>query len=76
MINRSPSDFVRAAENALTLPDHHEWIKSVADRITIGTEELWRAMCRVWLTNVADEAVGDDIIERIDDLLESDITGA
>ncbi|MDW6003308.1 ATP-dependent nuclease [Vibrio mangrovi] len=76
LINRSHSDFVSAAENALTLPDHHEWIKSVADRITIGTEELWRAMCRVWLDSSADETVGDDIIERIDDLLNSDIQEA
>lgn len=76
LINRSHSDFVSAAENALTLPDHHEWIKSVADRITIGTEELWRAMCRVWLTSIADGTVGSDIIERIDNLLDSEIQEA
>lgn len=71
LINRSHSDFVTAAENALTLSNHHEWIKSVADRITIGTEELWRAMARVWLSSIADETVGCEIVEQIDDLLDS-----
>jgi hypothetical protein len=32
----------------MTTPDHHSWIKLVADRIVIGGHELWRAMCVCW----------------------------
>lgn len=71
LINRSHADFVTAASTAITLPDHHEWLKSIADRLTIGTNEIWRAMCRVWLESCASPEVGDNIIEEIDDLLET-----
>lgn len=73
LINRSHTDFVHAAENALTLPDHHEWIKSIADRIVLGSDELWRAMCRVWLRECADDDIANDIIEAISDHLDSEI---
>jgi len=76
LINRSHSDFVSAAENALTLPDHHEWVKSVADRVILGSEELWRAMSRVWINNCADDNIAEDIIQVIIDHLNADIEPA
>ncbi|ADN77705.1 AAA ATPase [Ferrimonas balearica DSM 9799] len=71
LINRSHSDFVSAAVNALTLPDHHEWIKSVADRMVLGGDELWRAMSRAWIQNCAEENIAQDIIESISDHLDA-----
>lgn len=73
LINRSHADFVSAANNALTLPEHHEWIKSVADRMIIGTEEVWRAMSRVWLNECAEPEVAEDIVESLADFLDNNV---
>ncbi|WP_429101737.1 ATP-dependent nuclease [Aeromonas rivipollensis] len=73
LINRSHSDFVNAAENAMTLSDHHNWIKSVSDRIILGSDELWRAMCRVWIERCATEDTANDIIESISDYLDNNL---
>jgi predicted ATPase len=48
IIHRSHAELVNAVEAAMTTPDHHIWIKMVADRIVIGGHELWRAMCVCW----------------------------
>jgi hypothetical protein len=48
-IERSHSDLVDAASAAMTLPDHHDWIRSVADKVMVGGNELWRAMCRSYI---------------------------
>src|SRR5262249_21371983 len=42
-IARSHSNLVDAAQSAMTLNDHHDWIKSVADKLIIGGNTLWRA---------------------------------
>ncbi len=73
LINRSHADFVSAANNALTLPDHHEWIKSLADRMVIGKEEVWRAMSRVWLNECAEPEVAEDIVESLADFLDNNV---
>lgn len=52
IISRSHSDLVNHCQNAITLPDHHDWNKSVADNIVCGGNELWRALCRTWVEDV------------------------
>jgi predicted ATPase len=51
-ISRSHADLVNHCQIAITLPDHHDWNKSVADNIICGGHELWRALCRSWVVNV------------------------
>lgn len=71
LLNRSHSDLVSAANNAMTLNNHHDWIKSVADRMVVGGGELWRAMSRIWVSNFADDDTAKEIIDEIDDQLDS-----
>lgn len=71
IVNRSHSDLVNAAEDARTQPDHHDWIKLVADKIIVGGNELWRAMCRVWFARIASADTGEDILELISDHLDA-----
>lgn len=54
-IERSHSDFVDAACAAMTLPHHHDWIRHVADKVMLGGNELWRAMCRAYIATEAPE---------------------
>ena len=48
-IDRSHSDLADLGTQALTMPDHHDWIRHVADGIVIGGNELWRAMVKAYL---------------------------
>lgn len=52
IISRSHSDLVNHCQTAMTLPDHHDWNKSVADNIICGGNELWRALCRTWVEDI------------------------
>lgn len=52
IIGRSHSDLVNHCQSAMTLPDHHDWNKSVADNVICGSNELWRALCRIWVEEV------------------------
>ena len=52
IIARSHSDLVNHCQSAMTLPDHHDWNKSVADNVICGGNELWRALCRTWVEDV------------------------
>lgn len=49
-IERSHSDLVDAANGAMTLANHHDWVRYVADKIVVGGNELWRAMCRAYIS--------------------------
>lgn len=52
LISRSHSDLVNHCQSAMTLPDHHDWNKHVADNIICGGNDLWRVLCRTWVENV------------------------
>jgi hypothetical protein len=56
----------------MTLPDHHDWIISLADHLIIGGEELWRASCRSWVANLLDANQVTNQIEAIQDVLDQD----
>jgi hypothetical protein len=64
-IERSHSDFVDAANAAMTLPHHHDWVRHVADKVVVGGNELWRAMCRAYIDteNEAEFSVVVDAIQ-------------
>ncbi|MCW3478654.1 hypothetical protein OL229_03605 [Neisseriaceae bacterium JH1-16] len=70
VVNRSHSDLVDYAEDAMTQPDHHRWPGIVADRLIVGGDELWRAMCRVWVANNISQDTANRIVESIDSLLD------
>lgn len=50
-LNRSHADLVDQAQQAMTLPDHHEWVRSVADALVVGGSDLWRAMCMSYVSS-------------------------
>jgi predicted ATPase len=79
-ISRAPSDVIDALESSMTQSNHHDWVKAAADRLFLGTVELWRAMASAWATycvrpaertktvNVIQETL-DGLIGRTDILL-------
>jgi len=69
MIARSHSDLVDAAESAMALSNHHDWIKATADRVVVGGHELWRAMASAWVAHCAKkraQKIADAVEEALD----------
>jgi hypothetical protein len=69
-IARSHSELVDATERAMTLSDHHDWIKSVADKLIIGGITLWRAMAISWAKYCVPSQVGGPIVDQIQSALD------
>jgi len=70
-IRRSHSDFVDAAEAAMTASDHRGWIKTIANQIIIGGVELWRAMCIVWAEKCLSSKDVTELLRELDDLVDT-----
>ncbi len=66
-IDRSHADLVDACQLAMTMPDHHEWLRSVGDRLTVGGQELWRAMSRSFVKHLTESP---DFVARVREELE------
>lgn len=63
-IDRSHSEVVDASAAAMTLPSHHDWVRHVADKVVIGGDELWRAMCKSYI-EIADDDAFARIVEAV-----------
>ena len=42
-----------ACNNAMTLADHHEWVRVAASTLLCGGETLWQNMCAEWATGLS-----------------------
>jgi predicted ATPase len=47
-IGRDISLVEDACSSAMTLGDHHDWVRIAANKLRCGGEPLWRAMCAEW----------------------------
>jgi len=57
-----------ACSSAMTLNDHHEWVRVAANQLRCGGETLWRGMCAEWAPSLpAQEA--EKILRPIVDAL-------
>lgn len=70
IISRSHSDLVNHCQTAMTLPDHHDWNKYVADNIICGGNELWRALCRTWVEDVYQPDLNNFLVISLRDKLQ------
>lgn len=68
-INRPHSELVDEAERAMTLADHHEWVRSVADKLIIGGNILFRALVISWVKHCVPKEVAMPLIERVENVL-------
>jgi predicted ATPase len=66
---RRYAETVDALEQAMTLPDHHEWCPYVADRLQLSSRELWSALARIWIDRVLPQAEGEEFARHIVDSL-------
>ncbi|MCJ1961765.1 ATP-dependent nuclease [Novosphingobium mangrovi (ex Hu et al. 2023)] len=64
-ISRGPSETIDALNAAMTLSDHHDWVKEAADRLVIGGDILWQSMCASWVENCADDSSLQAVVSPI-----------
>lgn len=67
-IGRDVSKVIDTCNNAMTLTDHHDWVKMAASNLLCGGEVLWQAMCAEWAKG-ADPKFMKPVIQAIEDAL-------
>ncbi len=70
-LGRPASEVIDSLESAMTKTDHHDWIVSAADRLVVGGNELWRALCNSWVSSCADRAA----LNRLSEIIQGVIVG-
>ena len=68
-VGRSFAEVGDACVRAMSLSDHHDWVKSAADALTLESETLWQAMCAEWANNVFDGERAKPTVNVVSDLL-------
>ncbi len=68
-VGRGHSEVVDTCRKAMTYTDHRDWIKSAADQLVLGGDDLWAALCFCWVTQCLDEAEGRATIRPIEEAL-------
>jgi hypothetical protein len=67
-ISRDYSDVADACQKAMTLSDHHEWVRAAANQLRCGSDVLWQAMCSEW-AKMASASEVQPLIEGVRDAL-------
>jgi predicted ATPase len=70
-VGRGPSETIDALNSSLSLTNHHDWIKSAADRLTLGGDILWQALASSWTTNCATHDQLQSVSQPIRDALDA-----
>jgi hypothetical protein len=66
-IGRDVSKTIDACNNAMTLSDHHEWTNTAANKLVVGGNVLWQALCAQWARDCLDKTDGKHITDAIQD---------
>lgn len=70
-VGRSPSETIDALNRSMARDDHHDWPRDAADRLIVGADLLWQALCASWATDCASTADLAVIAQPIQDALGS-----
>jgi predicted ATPase len=64
------ADIVDACERAMTLGDHHEWVRQAATQLVLGGDTLWQAQCAEWAKNCLDADEAARIVQSVQDAVD------
>jgi predicted ATPase len=73
-VKREFSAVADACLQAMMLPDPHEWVTYVANKLVLSTEVLWHAMCSEWATQCITRDDVKEIVQPIEDALDKVLT--
>ena len=68
-ISRDVSAVEDSCRNAMTLGDHHDWVRFAANQLLCGGETLWQAMCAEWAKKELHSAEASAVVQPIEDAL-------
>jgi predicted ATPase len=68
-IKRDYSEVADACSQAMSLPEHHDWIRYAANKLIIGGDTLWQVMCSEWATQCFSPEDAKSIVQPIEDAL-------
>lgn len=68
-IGRDSSLVADACTTAMTLPDHHDWVKAAANELKCGGQVLWQAMCAEWAKDCISASEVKAVVDPIRDIL-------
>ncbi len=69
-IGRGASETIDFLNKAMTLSDHHDWVREAADKLIIGGDVLWQALCASWAQKCATDPIKSIIAVPIKETLE------
>ena len=68
-IGRNYPGVADACDHAMTLVDHHEWVRATATPLVVSGDILWQAMCAEWATTCLTAEQAKPIVDAVEDLL-------
>jgi predicted ATPase len=68
-VGRPVSDVIDCCSSAMTLSSHHEWVKSAADRLALGGDVLWQAICAEWAEACLNPDEAQGIVDSISEVM-------
>jgi len=75
-IGRAYPDIADSCKKAITYLDHKSWVRMVADKLVVGSDSLWEALCFCWVKSVLAEDVARKIIKPIEECLTTPVLAA
>jgi len=68
-IGRGVSEVIDALNSSMLLDDHHQWLREAADRLAVGTDIVWQALCSCWCLHCATGEEKEIVVHPIRDAL-------
>lgn len=69
-VGRDHSDVADACQAAMTLSDHHDWVRDSANRLTLSADTLWQAMCAEWAARCLSSEEAEGTVRPTQDALD------
>jgi predicted ATPase len=66
---RSHSEVADACAQAMTLSEHHDWVRHAATQLVVGGEVLWQALCAEWAVHSLPKELAKPLVQPILDRL-------
>lgn len=70
MLKRPFADISSAIATAMTLTDHHDWVRSVSNEIRVPEKAVWQAMVSEWVAKVMSPAEASSVVDPVEALFE------
>jgi hypothetical protein len=68
-IARPFSSVADACAASMSFSNHHEWVKLAADKLLLGSDILWHAMCAAWVEECLTDERAEHVTQPIADAL-------